>query len=124
VPDLIVGLGAVSGISETAVRAAFADLVTEIDFSHVVAFASVSAKAAEPGIVAALDGVPFFTYPPEELAKIAVPNPSEVTFSYAGTASVAEAAAIHCARQRGRAELVVGKRVTGHVTVAVVRLAR
>ncbi|WP_102923832.1 cobalamin biosynthesis protein [Streptomyces noursei] len=58
--------------------------------------ATVDAKAAEPGLVAAARelGVPLWSFPAAELAAVPVPAPSAAVRAVAGTPSVAEAAAL------------------------------
>jgi hypothetical protein len=57
------------------------------------------------------------------LAQVAVPNPAEGVRARTGTASVAEAAALHGARALGGdALLVVEKRATARATAAVARI--
>ena len=91
----------------------------------VRALATVDVKADEAGIVAAAHdfGVPLLTFPAAALSTVDVPNPSEVVRAAVGTPSVAEAAALHAARDAGRdATLVVTKRAGAMATVAVARL--
>jgi cobalt-precorrin 5A hydrolase len=64
--------------------------------ADVGAAASIDLKANEPGLLqlAAARGWPMMFYPAAELAKVVVPNPSEVVRKYTGTPSVSEAAAL------------------------------
>ncbi|MGW7258104.1 precorrin-3B C(17)-methyltransferase [Streptomyces sp. NPDC054834] len=123
-PSLVVGVGAsrgapadeVLGLIEAALRDA------GLSSKSVAHLATVDAKAAEPGIVAAAErlGVPLVTYSAEELAGVEVPNPSDAPLAAVGTPSVAEAAAL----VRG-GELLVPKRKSAAnpamATCAVVR---
>ncbi|MFE2192668.1 cobalamin biosynthesis protein, partial [Streptomyces olivaceus] len=90
--------------------------------ASVAELATVDTKSGEPGIVGAAEclGVPLVTYPAGELADVEVPNPSGAPLAAAGTASVAEAAAL-----AGGGELLVPKRksaaVPARATCAVVR---
>ena len=81
--------------------------------------ATVDARAAEPGIVAAAAarGWPVVAHPAVDLAAVAVKNPSAMASSRLRTPSVAEAAALF----GGPAELVVPKRKSAAATVAVAR---
>lgn len=132
---LVVGIGSASGVSTTAVTTAVAALTDEhrLDHRAVLAFATVDAKAAEPGIVEAVEDHGFWTartprlhhHPPATLAAIEVPNPSPRTQAETGTPSVAEAAALHTARtlaHGAQTELAAAKTVRGHVTVAAARI--
>jgi precorrin-4 C11-methyltransferase/precorrin-2 C(20)-methyltransferase len=65
-------------------------------------------------------GAPLVAFTPGELGAVTVPNPSVAVAAAVGTASVAEAAAILAA---GGGRLVVPKRASGSVTVAVAEAA-
>lgn len=122
-PSLVVGVGASRGAPAAEVLDLVDDALDEAGLSplSVGHLATVDAKLAEPGIVAAAGsrGWPLAGHAADRLAAIAVPNPSEVVRAAVGTPSVAEAAAL----AGGRAELVVAKRVSRHATVAVARHA-
>lgn len=64
--------------------------------TDVGAAASIDLKANEPGLLqlAAARGWQMRFFPAAELAKVVVPNPSEVVRKYTGTPSVSEAAAL------------------------------
>ncbi|MCK2242558.1 MULTISPECIES: cobalamin biosynthesis protein [unclassified Crossiella] len=132
---LVVGIGAGSGVSTTAVTTAVAALTDEhrLDHRAVLAFATVETKAAEPGIVEAVEDHGFWTartarllrYPAPTLATIQVPNPSPQVHATTGTPSVAEAAALHAATtlaQGAPTELAAEKTPRGNVTVAAARI--
>lgn len=86
--------------------------VAGLPVADVAALATVEAKAAEPGIVAAAAalGVPLRAYSARELAEVRVPHPSAWARSSVGTPSVAEAAAL-----AGGGELLVPKRKSAPV---------
>ncbi|CAL9317139.1 precorrin-3B C(17)-methyltransferase [Streptomyces sp. SudanB182_2057] len=119
-PSLVVGVGASKGAPAGEVLALVEGSLREAGLSarSVAELATVDAKAAEPGIVAAAErlGVPLVTYSAEELARVEVPNPSAAPLAAVGTPSVAEAAAL----LRG-GELLVPKRKSAMATCAVVR---
>ncbi len=126
-PTLVVGIGSARGVPAAAVTAALQRLETEhgLDPRAVRGYASVDLKAAEAGILAAIAPDPLRTYPAAVLAAVEVPNPSEVVRAEVGTASVAEAAALHAAAElAGGApvELVVEKVKGDNVTVAAARI--
>ncbi|MGW3414175.1 precorrin-3B C(17)-methyltransferase [Streptomyces sp. NPDC000888] len=108
-PSLVVGVGASKGAPVDEVLGLVRDALRDAGLSakSVAEFATVDAKAGEPGIVgaAARLGVPVVTYGAEELAGVEVPNPSEAPLAAVGTPSVAEAAAL-----AGGGELLVPKR--------------
>ncbi|MFF1679846.1 precorrin-3B C(17)-methyltransferase [Streptomyces sp. NPDC058256] len=108
-PSLVVGVGASKGAPVDEVLGLVQDALRDAGLSakSVAEFATVDAKAGEPGIVGAAErfGVPVVTYGAEELAGVEVPNPSEAPLAAVGTPSVAEAAAL-----AGGGELLVPKR--------------
>jgi cobalamin biosynthesis protein CbiG len=77
----------------------------------VVSVASITLKADEPGLLALgrLHGWAIRFYPPEQLAEVAVPNPSETVRKHTGTPSVSEAAALLAAGTPTGTSLVVEK---------------
>ena len=124
---LVVGIGSARGVPAAAVT----DTLRHVLHAHrldplaVRAYASVDRKADEPGILAAIAPAPLRTYPAAVLAGVDVPNPSEVVRAEVGTASVAEAAALHAAAELGggaAVELVAPKTKGENVTVAVARI--
>ena len=126
-PTLVVGIGSARGVPAAAITAALHRLESEhgLDLRAVRAYASVDLKADEAGILAAIAPAALHTHPAAVLARIAVPNPSEVVRAEVGTPSVAEAAALHTASElAGGApvELVVEKMKGADVTVAAARI--
>jgi histidinol-phosphate aminotransferase len=121
-PELCVGVGARRGAPASSVVALVEEVLREAGLPRggVVELATVAAKAAEPGLVAAAAelGVPLRGHAPELLAGVSVPHPSVRVAAAAGTPSVAEAAAL-----AGGGDLLVAKRVSqdGTVTCAVAR---
>jgi cobalamin biosynthesis protein CbiG len=109
-----VGIGAVSGVTAEEVLAAI-DAVLPPGTDDV-RLATLDARAAEPGIVAAAArrGWRLTGHSASELAGVAVSSPSARVATLVGTPSVAEAAA-----RLGGGSLLVGKTVHGRVTVAV-----
>jgi cobalt-precorrin 5A hydrolase/precorrin-3B C17-methyltransferase len=97
-PSLVVGVGASRGAPVEEVLALVEGALRDAGLSprSVGELATVDAKAEEPGIVRAAErlGVPLVTYSAEELAGVAVPNPSGAPLAAVGTPSVAEAAAL------------------------------
>ncbi|MGF1242319.1 precorrin-3B C(17)-methyltransferase [Streptomyces sp. 2-6] len=108
-PSLVVGVGASRGAPVDEVLELVEGALREAGLSarSVAELATVAAKSEEPGIVGAAGrlGVPLVTYSAEELAAVAVPNPSGAPLAAVGTPSVAEAAAL-----AGGGELLVPKR--------------
>ncbi|WP_392968837.1 precorrin-3B C(17)-methyltransferase [Streptomyces sp. LN245] len=108
-PSLVVGVGASRGAPVEEVLALVGGTLREAGLSvrSVAGLATVDAKSEEPGIVGAAGrlGVPLVTYTAEELAAVAVPNPSDAPLAAVGTPSVAEAGAL-----LGGGELLVPNR--------------
>ncbi|WP_330340814.1 precorrin-3B C(17)-methyltransferase [Streptomyces sp. NBC_00557] len=119
-PSLVVGVGASKGAPAEEILGLIEESLAQAGLSpkSVAEVATVDAKADEAGIVAAAGrlGVPLVTYGADELAAVAVPNPSAAPLAAVGTPSVAEAAAL----LRG-GELLVPKRKSAMATCAVVR---
>ncbi|GAA3479891.1 hypothetical protein GCM10018966_044210 [Streptomyces yanii] len=125
---LVVGIGAGRGAPAGEVLELVSSVLHEAGLSPhgVVELATLDSKTEEPGIVgaAARLGVPVRGYSAQELAAVAVPNPSGAVLAAVGSASVAEAAALVRAD-----ELLVPKRKSnpagrvGRVTCAVARRA-
>ncbi|MGW4445964.1 precorrin-3B C(17)-methyltransferase [Streptomyces sp. NPDC004682] len=123
-PSLVVGVGASRGAPVDEVLELIGSALAEAGLSvrSVARLATVDAKSEEPGLVGAAErlGVPLITYTAEELAGVAVPNPSDAPLAAVGTPSVAEAAAL-----LGGGELLVPKRKSAGspamATCAVVR---
>jgi len=93
-----VGLGCDRGVALATVREAVqaALALAGAQPGQVVMAASITIKQDEAALLAlALEyGWPLVFYPPEKLARVAVPNPSETVRKYTGTPSVSEAAAL------------------------------
>ncbi|MBB6170803.1 cobalamin biosynthesis protein CbiG [Nocardiopsis mwathae] len=125
-PCLVVGVGAVRGVSAAEVGGLIDRILAEAGLApeSVRALATVDRKADEEGILraAAERGWPVVTYPAAELAGVDVPHPSEAVRARAGTPSVAEAAALRAAADVGCcAGLAAAKRKTANATAAVAR---
>jgi cobalt-precorrin 5A hydrolase/precorrin-3B C17-methyltransferase len=121
-PSLVVGVGGSRGVPAEEVCGLISETLAAAGLAagSVVHLATVDAKAGEAGIVAAARalGVPLVVHPAGELARVAVPHPSDVVRAAVGTPSVAEAAAL-----AGGGELVVPKRKSPRATAAVARRA-
>ncbi|QXJ21049.1 cobalamin biosynthesis protein [Actinomadura graeca] len=130
----VVGVGASSGASAREVGGLIDLVLAEAGLAprQVRCVATADGRAAEPLLRAAAGsrGLPLVTYPVAVLARVGVPHPSDAVRARTGTASVAEAAALHAALPAGRApgggqaRLVVRKRRSAHATAAVATAAR
>jgi cobalamin biosynthesis protein CbiG len=126
-PDLVVGVGARSGVTTEEVLALVDATLAHLGASRgsVRHLATAADKAAEPGIVEAAQraGWQIVAHPAAVLAGVRVPNPSARVRTATGTPSVAEAACLLSTNGRPvhGAELVAGKRSNGRTTIAVAR---
>jgi cobalt-precorrin 5A hydrolase len=95
---VILGLGCDRNTSADTIETAIIEALNSQNLSvdHVVAAASIDKKSDEAGLLAVCNrhGWECTWYVASELAKVDVPNPSEVVMRYVGTPSVGEAAAI------------------------------
>ena len=126
-PSLVVGVGSARGVTAAEVGELIDGTLADAGLApaSVRCLATVDVKAGEQGILDAAEarGWEVVTFPADVLARVEVPNPSEVVRAEVGTPSVAEAAALHAARALGRgAELVAEKRKSAAATAAVARL--
>ncbi|WP_225802262.1 Rv2231c family pyridoxal phosphate-dependent protein CobC [Streptomyces sp. NK15101] len=105
-PGAHLGVGARSGTTADELLALIGEALREagLPAGCVRSLATLDARAAEPGIVAAAAalGVPVRGFPARELAAVPVPHPSALPLAATGTASVAEAAALLAAGADGR----------------------
>jgi cobalamin biosynthesis protein CbiG len=126
-PDLVVGLGCRPGVTEQVVRRLLAEVLDRHGCrpEAVRAYATLDARAREPGLLAVC-GSGLLGFPAEVLARVTVPNPSPVVAASVGTASVAEAAALHAARALappGATARLIGPKAAGSgVTAALARI--
>lgn len=97
-PSLVVGVGAARGVSAAEVGELIDAALADVGLSplSVRCLATAEVKADEAGILEAARerGWPVVAYPAGLLARIPVPNPSDVVAAEVGTPSVAEAAAL------------------------------
>ena len=123
----MVGLGCRPGVRAADVSDTVRGLLRRyaLDPADVRVYATLDARAGEPGL-RAVAGPGLLGYPPEVLARVAVPTPSRRVAAAVGTPGVAEAAALHAAGELagpgGRAELVAAKLAGVGVTAAVARI--
>ncbi len=117
--SLVVGVGTATGVAPQQLRAVVVAALHSAGLSEssVAEVATIDTKGDEPAILAL--GWPVLLYSADCLAAVPVPNPSSAVASAVGTASVAEAAALHGAGPG--AVLVVPKQVGGNCTVAIAR---
>ncbi len=120
---LVVGVGCNRGTTAAEILELLDDTLRQRRLSRhcLRCLASITLKQTEPGLLAAARslGVPVQWFTPQELAAIAVPNPSPVVQRHLGVASVCEAAALKAA---GAATLLVTKQKTANVTLAIAQV--
>jgi len=106
------GVGCDRGTSLQTLDAAVDDAlkIAGVARTAVVTLATIDKKSDEAGLLALAHahGWSMTFYTAEELARVAVPNPSEMVRKHMGTPAVAEAAALLAARA-GSTDLLVEK---------------
>jgi cobalt-precorrin 5A hydrolase / precorrin-3B C17-methyltransferase len=120
-PSLVAGVGCSRGAGAEEILGLLRHSLAEAGLAErsVAALASIDVKRDEAGLLEAAEklDVPIHFHPAEALSVVQAPNPSELVRGAVGTPSVAEAAVISSG-----AELVLEKRKSGNVTVAIGRL--
>ena len=120
-PSLVAGVGCSRGAGAEEILALLRRSLAEAGLAEksVAALASIDVKRDEAGLLEAAEklDLPIHFHPAEALSGVQAPNPSELVRGAVGTPSVAEAAVISSA-----AELVLEKRKSANVTVAIGRL--
>lgn len=98
---VMVGIGCDRGVSLQTLQESLTRALSQCGLveSDVAGLASIDKKQDEQALLqlAAGKGWLLYFYPAETLAKIAVPNPSEIVLKYMGTPAVSEAAALKAA---------------------------
>ncbi|MBU0499025.1 MAG: cobalamin biosynthesis protein [Gammaproteobacteria bacterium] len=123
-----VGLGCDRGTPAATIAQALAEALAAagLEATQVERLASIDLKADEAGLLefAACLGREIQFYPPERLAAVPVPNPSETVRRHTGTPSVSEAAALLAG---GGALLLEKHRLRGpdgrNATVSIARIS-
>ena len=120
-PSLVVGVGCSRGAGREEIVGLIGASLRDAGLSpdSVATLASIDVKRDEVGLLEAAGSldVPVRFFPAEVLSTANAPNPSEVVRGAVGTPSVSEAAVLSSG-----AELVVEKRKSANVTVAIGRL--
>ena len=109
---IVVGIGCDRGTPLITLETVLGQALSIVKCTHenILCFATIDKKSDEDGInklVKQLNKTINY-YPATELAKVEVPNPSEVVMKYVGTPAVSEAAAI-LAAETTMEELLVEK---------------
>lgn len=95
---VILGLGCDRNTPEETIKTAIVDALSSVGLTvaDVVSVASIDKKSDEIGLLLLCQqfGWHCTWYAASELAKVDVPNPSDVVMKYVGTPSVGEAASI------------------------------
>lgn len=108
VPAVHIGIGLRKGCPPSALGQAFTQIMEtwELEPAAIAALATVDAKVNDPALLdlSRTWRLTLLTYPPDILAAIATPNPSQACAKRFGTPpfSVCEAAALAAARAEGR----------------------
>jgi cobalt-precorrin 5A hydrolase/precorrin-3B C17-methyltransferase len=121
-PSLVAGVGCSRGAGVAEILGLLDSTLHEAGLAQksVALLASIDAKADEDGLLGTAEelAVSLSFHAAEELAAVEVPNPSSAVAGAVGTPSVAEAAVLVSG-----AELILEKRKSKNVTVAIGRLA-
>ena len=109
---IVVGIGCDRGTPLITLETVLGQALSIVKCTHenILCFATIDKKSDEDGInklVKQLNKTINY-YPATELAKVEVPNPSEIVMKYVGTPAVSEAAAI-LAAETTMEELLVEK---------------
>lgn len=124
-PSLVVGVGASRGVAAAEVLALIDAALAEAGLAHrsVRHLATVDVKAGEPGLVEAAErrDWPLVSHPAGTLARVEVPNPSDLVHAEVGTPSVAEAAAL-CANPNATTSNRTGMEVTSTESASAERI--
>ena len=128
--QLAVGLGCDRGTSYTTVAQALVQALNKIGATaaDINCFASIDVKADEQGLLTLANtlGKPIVFYRAEELAEVAVPNPSETVRKYVGTPAVSEAACLLAAKRTQEFLIVEKHKYCGsdgkNATVSIARI--
>ncbi|MDA8102415.1 MAG: precorrin-3B C(17)-methyltransferase [Nitrospiraceae bacterium] len=117
-PSLVAGIGCSSNATPLEVEAGVATALARAGLSRnsLALIATLDRRAEHPAILAL--ALPIRAFHPENLARVEVPNPSQVVADAVGTPSVSEAAAL-CAAEGG--PLLLAKQTFETVTVAIAR---
>lgn len=133
--NIALGIGCDRGTPLATLQRAVAEALALLpaqwpaDAPQVLAVGSISLKSDEPALraLATERGWALHFYPPEQLAAVSVPHPSETVRRHTGTPSVSEAAALLAAGTDAAIALQVEKhKLRGedgrHATVSVARV--
>ncbi|MBW2027496.1 MAG: cobalamin biosynthesis protein [Deltaproteobacteria bacterium] len=117
---LVVGLGCNRGTTAREIYRVIRELFGSegLGLGSILCLSTIDLKRDEEGLLEAASslGTEIRFFPAEELDRVKVPNPSDMAKRYVGARSVCEAAAITGA---GGGELIVPKRISGNVALAV-----
>jgi cobalt-precorrin 5A hydrolase len=121
--SLIAGVGCHKGAPAAEILGFLQEVFRQAGLSlfSLKALATIAAKKDEPGLKDAARrlNVELLWFTAEELEQVPVPHPSAQAARHVGAKSVSEAAAL----KAGQGELLVPKRKSANVTVAVARAA-
>ena len=121
--NLVVGVGCNRGTPAEEVLELLRSVFKREELSVLAIrnLASIDVKSDESGILETgrLLGRPVHFYSRQEIAEVAVPNPSPMVLAHMGVESVCEATALLSAQSR---ELMIAKQKTANVTLAVARV--
>ncbi len=122
---LVVGVGLHWDTSHDTIKEGLEFSLSKFKLSHksVARFSSIKKEAQVAGLreLAQSMNVPVDYYEKQELAGVAIPNPSEVVQNFEGTPSVSEASAI---KSSGGTLVVEKQKFPPNLTIAVSRIVK
>jgi cobalt-precorrin 5A hydrolase len=117
---IVLGMGCNRGTSAEEIEAVIKETLAELNFSirSVKALCTIELKKDEPGLLEVCQkyGWEFVWYPPEQLNRVQLEEPSETVYKFTGAYGVSEPAAKLYA---GVDKLIVTKKKSGNVTISV-----
>jgi cobalt-precorrin 5A hydrolase len=122
---LVIGVGLHWDTSRDTIREGLEFCLSKFKLSpkSVARFASIKKEAHVAGLLEIAEEmrVPIDYFEKQELAEIAIPNPSEVVKTFEGTPSVSEASAI---KSSGGTLVVEKQKFPPNLTIAIARISR
>lgn len=118
--SIVLGIGCNRGTAAEEIEDVILTTLEEqqLSIKSVKAIATIDLKKDEVGLLEICEkyGFEFLYYPPSELNKVPIENPSETVFKYTGAYGVSEPAAKLAA---GEEELLLEKKKSGNVTISI-----
>jgi cobalt-precorrin 5A hydrolase len=121
--SLVLGIGCNRGTPADEIEAVIVETLNELRLSitSVKNVATIDIKKDEPGLleVCSKYGWALDAYPPDELNRVPLPNPSDTVYRFTGAYGVSEPAAL---LSSGAEAWLLPKRKSGNCTISVARI--